>query len=304
SVPNRRRCCPASAISLRSPPKLPSPLQCSCALACTRQPLRERHLPLGVLRRLPGLLQACLLALLDPGVPGQESGLLQRRAVLRVHQGQRPGHAEAQSARLPGDAAAGDPGHHVEAALRAEEHERLVDQLLMHLVREVHVERPAVDQPLARARGNADPGDRLLAAAGARRVTGDHRAPRRGPHRRVLCGFCRVLRRDVSAELVVGVISEFGVVLDAGGGSASGLSHGLFLVLPLLWVYCPICVISYGCGCWAWCGRSGPAYTLSLRSVLRPSEFFGSIPRTAFSTTRSGLLAIRLAYETDRRPPG
>jgi hypothetical protein len=26
---------------------------------------------------------------------------------------------------------------------------------------------------------------------------------------------------------------EFGAVLDAGGGYASGLSHGLFLVLPL-----------------------------------------------------------------------
>src|SRR5438874_152950 len=157
SVPNKRLRCPASAISLRS-------LLCWLRWRARQAP-RGRHLPLGVLRRLAGLLQAVLLALLDPGVPGQEAGLLQRRAVLRVHQGQRPGHAEAQRARLPGDAAAGDPGHDVELVLRAQGHERLVDELLVHLVREVHVERPAVDRPLARAGEDADPGDGLLAAA-------------------------------------------------------------------------------------------------------------------------------------------
>src|SRR5580704_15990215 len=128
---------------------------------------RAAALPLGVLRRLPGLLQAVLLALLDPGVPGEEPGLLQRRAVLRVDQRQRAGHAEPQRTRLPGDAAARDAGDDVELAFRAEGHERLVDQLLVHLVREVHVERPAVDQPLAGAGEDPDAGDRLLAPAGA-----------------------------------------------------------------------------------------------------------------------------------------
>src|ERR1700733_16210846 len=133
---------------------------------------RPGGLPLGAMRCLPGLLQAVLLPLLDPGVPGHEAGLLQRRAVLRVDQDQRPGHAEAQRAGLPGDAAAGDPGHHVELALGAQRHERLVDQLLVHLVREVRVERTAVDQPLAGPGEDADPGDRLLAAAGAPRLPG------------------------------------------------------------------------------------------------------------------------------------
>src|SRR6266568_4577231 len=231
SVPNSRLRCPASPMSLRS--LLSARVRYgSCTLRVLDR-LAARHLPLGVLRRLPGLLEPVLLPLLDPGVPGQEAGLLQRRAVLRVHQGQRPGHAEAQRARLPGDAATGDPGHHVELALRAERHERLVDQLLVHLVGEVHVERPAVDEPLARARKDADPGDGLLAAASARGVAGDHRTPGDSPRWSVLCGFCRVLRRDVRAELVVGDVSVVGVVLDAGG-RASGLSHGLFLVLPLL----------------------------------------------------------------------
>src|SRR5580693_5225835 len=188
-----------------------------------RQPRAGRGLPLGVLGRLAGLLQAVLLALLDPRVPGQEAGLLQRRAVLRVQQGQRPGHTEAQRARLPGDAAAGDPGHHVELVLRAQGDERLVDELLVHLVREVHIERPAVDRPLAGAGEDADPGDRLLAAAGAGGVTGHDRAPCGGTRRTVLRGFRRVLRRDLRAVLVV---SQLGVVLDARSGYASGLSHG------------------------------------------------------------------------------
>src|SRR5882724_10326881 len=69
SVPNNRLRCPASAISLRSPATSPAGVRGelvrvlirlgSCAQA--RQAPRGRHLPLGVLRRLAGLLQAVLL---------------------------------------------------------------------------------------------------------------------------------------------------------------------------------------------------------------------------------------------------
>ena len=76
----------------------------------TEMPNKRAGLALGVLGRLAGLLQPVLLALLDPGVPGQEAGPLQRRPVLRVDQSQRPGDAQPQRARLPGDAAAGDRG--------------------------------------------------------------------------------------------------------------------------------------------------------------------------------------------------
>ena len=46
--------------------------------------------------------------------------------------------------------------------------ERLVDDLLVQLVREVGVERAAVDGPLAGAGDDADAGHGLLATAGGR----------------------------------------------------------------------------------------------------------------------------------------
>src|SRR3954468_23884810 len=94
------------------------------------------------LRRLAGLLETGLLALDDAGVAGQQPGLLQRRAVGLDGDGvQRTGHAQAQRARLAGDAAAVDAGGDGEAALELQLGERLVDDLLVQLVREVGVER-------------------------------------------------------------------------------------------------------------------------------------------------------------------
>src|SRR4051812_41318417 len=96
-----------------------------------------RRSTLAVLRSLTGLLEAGLLALRHPRVAGEEAGLLQRRAVLDVRELQRAGDAEAQRAGLAGGAAAVDAGEHVELALQAQQHERLVHDLLVHLVREV-----------------------------------------------------------------------------------------------------------------------------------------------------------------------
>src|SRR5215471_1757289 len=218
------------------------------------------RLALGVLRCLAGLLKAVLLPLLDPRVSGEEARLLQRRAILRVHEDQRAGHAQPQRAGLPGHAAAGDPRDHVETALGAERHEGLIDELLVHLVREVGVERPAVDGPLSGARHDPHPGNGLLAAAGARRVAGDHR-PARGPGRGgVLRGLGGVFRRSVlSVETVVGGVLLFDVRrLVWGRLYASGLGH---VAIPhaSLRHYWEICRISYGCGFCAWCGWSGPA---------------------------------------------
>src|SRR6185312_5311956 len=51
--------------------------------------------------------------------------------------------------------------------------------------------------------------------------------------------------------------------------------------------------ISNALGCCAVCGCSVPRYTLSLRNIARPSGFFGNIPLTANSITRSGCVASR-----------
>src|SRR6478736_8397406 len=111
---------------------------------------------LAELRRLARLLETGLLALDDAGVTREQPGLLERRAVgLDVDGVQAAGHAEAQGAGLTGDAATVDAGDDVEAALELEVRERLVHDLLVQLVGEVGVQRPAVDRPLAGARDDA-----------------------------------------------------------------------------------------------------------------------------------------------------
>src|SRR5690242_916629 len=71
-------------------PSVPKIRPISVNLGC------QPRLTLGVLRRLAGLLEPVLLPLRSAGVPGEEAGLLQRRAVLRVDERQGPGQAKAQ----------------------------------------------------------------------------------------------------------------------------------------------------------------------------------------------------------------
>src|SRR5262249_22064435 len=154
---------------------------------------------------------AVLLALLDTGVPGQEARSLQGNPVFRVDQRQGTRDPQPQRARLAGDPAAGDAGDHIELTLSAERDERLADELLVDLVREEILERPLVDAPLASARRDADPRDSLLAAAGAGRTAGHHRATGRrvalglrgrlgGVLRRVLPGAFLCLRASVVSK--------------------------------------------------------------------------------------------------------
>src|SRR5262245_8124089 len=164
----------------------------------------QRWLALGVLRRLTCLLQACLLALLDPGVPGEEPQALQSRTACRVDEYECPGNSQPQRASLARDAATGDPGHDVELTVCAEGYEWLVDELLMHLVREVHVQVAAVDQELPVPRHDAHPGDGLLAAAGAEFVTRDHRPARR----RLGRGASRLARLGRVLREVIGVVVD------------------------------------------------------------------------------------------------
>src|SRR5262249_17988638 len=138
-------------------------------------------------------------------------------------------------------------------------HERLADDLLVNLVREVGLKRAAVNRPLAGAGHDANPGDGLLAAARAVGVPGNDRTAR-GARRGGLGGLAGVLRRSVLAvELVLGGVLRVEVCrVVCGRLYASGLGH---VALPhaSLRRYWEICRISYGCGCCAWCGCVGPA---------------------------------------------
>ena len=119
-------------------------------------------------------MQTGLLALDDAGVASEETCLLQGGAIgVAVDLVQSAGDAEAQRARLPGNAAAVDAGDDVETTLKVENSERSPYQLLVQLVGEVVLQAAAVQRPLAGARDETDAGDGLLAAAQAGAGSGD-----------------------------------------------------------------------------------------------------------------------------------
>src|SRR3954447_3088994 len=174
---------------------------------------------LAVLRRLARLLEPGLLPLDDPGVPGEQAGLLQRRAVgLGGHRVERAGHAQTQRSGLAGDAAAVDAGHDVEAADEVRAHERLVDDLLLQLVREVGLEGAAVDGPLTGARDEAHASDSLLATTGRRGGSDRRRAGRGVRGGSALAGVGDALLVCLEALLLVGSLL-------VGSLLGGGLSH-------------------------------------------------------------------------------
>src|SRR3954447_18905408 len=128
-----------------------------CGLGGTGSALR-------VLRRLAGLLQAVLLALGDAGVAGEEAGLLQGRAVIGLDRGEGTGDRQAQGAGLTADAATLEDADDVVLLALLQDHERLADELLVHLVGEVLLEGAAVEAELAGAGDEPDADDGLLAA--------------------------------------------------------------------------------------------------------------------------------------------
>ena len=106
-------------------------------------------------------------------------------------------------------------------------HQRGLDELLVHLVREVGLQGAAVQVELAGAGHQAHPHHGLLAAAdGLDGTVDDDRLTRSGLGRGLGHGF-----RGFSH----------------GFRGFDGLGH---------WA---TCLISYGTGCWAVCGCSGPA---------------------------------------------
>src|SRR5205814_616683 len=110
------------------------------------------------------------------------------------------------------------------------DHQRLADELLGHLAREVVLDRAPVEGEGAGPRYQSNADDRLLAP----------------PHG---------LDRPVTSRSAGGRRRGDGLGhRDRGGGADVGhyvLAHWL------------TCLISNGCGCCAACGCSGPAYTFS-----------------------------------------
>src|SRR4051794_719078 len=157
----RPRASASSAVS-RSPatPRTPSVPNRRRGMAAT--------LTLGELRALAGLLQAGLLALLHPGVAGEEAAALELAAQVGIGLEQRPGDAVAQGAGLGGHAAAVDAGDDVHPGLVAHGLERLADRPLQRRAREVVGERAVA--PLALRAGQrelARPGLQVDAGHGA-----------------------------------------------------------------------------------------------------------------------------------------
>src|SRR6478735_9402114 len=173
-----------------------APEQCSGAFGC---PAGAARSALAVLGRLAGLLETGLLALGDAGVAGEEAGLLEGGTVqLLVDAVERAGHTEADRAGLAGGATAVHTHEHVVGAVELQQRQGLLDDLLVHLVREVRVERAAVDLPLAGARDDAHAGDGLLASAGG------------GTGGRDLTGALRLA--DHGAVGLRGVLGQLGLV--------------------------------------------------------------------------------------------
>src|SRR5437867_9606000 len=143
----------------------------SSTLASPRTPSVPKRrvtpgLPLGVLGRLPGLLQAVFLALLLPGVPREQPRLLHLGAQVGVERDQRPGDPEAHGAGLAAHPAAGQRAVHVVDLGCLREAQRFGDDHPVGGVGEEGLEGPAVAADDARARAQPYPGDRFLAPSG------------------------------------------------------------------------------------------------------------------------------------------
>src|SRR5262245_37754820 len=148
----------------------------SSVLATPRMPSVPKRSPvmgaageasaLRVLRRLAGLLQAVLLALLLARVTRQESGLLERRPQFGVELVERPGDPHAQRPGLAARATTVEVGLDVVHLVGAGDPQGLTGDHPLGRDREVVLERPPVDRDLAGAGAEPDAGHGLLAATG------------------------------------------------------------------------------------------------------------------------------------------
>src|SRR3954466_11161787 len=120
---------------------------------------RSRGLALRELEAAAGLGAAVLLALNDARIAGQEAFALHGGAKARLVAGERGRDAVAGRARLAGKAAAGNGRDHVILALAVGDVEHLVDDQAQGRPGEIDFLVAAVDDDLAGAGLQPDPGD-------------------------------------------------------------------------------------------------------------------------------------------------
>src|SRR6476619_465861 len=153
-------------------------------------------LPLAELEPGPRPALAVLLAFLHPGVPRQKALFLQLAPELRVELGQGARDPVADGAGLAGGPSARHPYEDVELLGRVHGQERLLDDHLQDVVREVLVERALVDGDGAGARDQPDARHRGFPATRGRVLDCDRQfaAVVRGPAVRRMGasgrGFC------------------------------------------------------------------------------------------------------------------
>src|SRR6266545_6437963 len=124
-------------------------------------------LTLAELEAAPGALLSVLLALLDAGVPREESRLLEALPEFQVELAQRARDAVADGSRLRRRTTAGDDGQHVELLGRLRDREGLLGHHLQRFVAaEVVVEGLVVEMDLARAGAQPHARDGRLALSG------------------------------------------------------------------------------------------------------------------------------------------
>ena len=178
-------------------------------------------------------MQTCLLTLDSTSVAGQEASLLQLGALLRVVLVQGAGDSQTHRTSLAGRAAAGQGCLDVELVLALQQDQRVLDELLVELVREVVLQCAAVAGDLAGALNHADADDGALTA-----TNGLDRALVQRSSR---CGLFGLLALNVEGvtdgchELLVGSV---------GGGVLCGLVLEGLGVVEVLSHYCATCLIS------------------------------------------------------------
>src|SRR4051812_36734727 len=123
-------------------------------------------LPLGVLRRLAGLLEAVLATLLLARVACEQAGLLQHRPGVGIERDERAGDSEPDRTRLAAHAATVEGRVDVVDLFGLREPQRLLGDDLVREDREVRLERAAVHEDLPAAVPDPHAGDRFLATTG------------------------------------------------------------------------------------------------------------------------------------------